>query len=88
MLSHARAMSELLSPHKLDQRTTFENQFRGMTTIPFTYEDFETTRKQLVVEIHKSLTDDDKKFLVSFESGVPNWSLVPIYNLQKLTAMI
>ena len=87
MLSHARPMSELLSPHELDQRTTFENQFRGMTTIPFTYEDFETTRKQLIVEIHKSLTDNDKKFLLSFESGVPEWDLIPIENLANLPAV-
>jgi len=87
MLSHARPMSELLSPHELDQRATFENQFKGMATIPFAYEDFETTRKRLIVEIHKSLTDDDKKFLVSFESGVPEWDLIQIDNLQNLPAV-
>ena len=87
ILSHARPMSELLSPHELDQRASFENQFRGMTTIPFTYEDFETTRKQLIVEIHKSLTDDDKKLVLSFESGVPEWDLIPIENLQNLPAV-
>lgn len=87
MLSHARPMSELLSHHDLDQRDTFENQFKGMTTISFLYEHFEATRKQLTAVIHKSLTDDDKKFLVSFESGVPEWDLIPIDNLQKLPAV-
>jgi hypothetical protein len=87
MLSHARPMSELLRPHELDQHATFENQFRGMTTIPFTYDDFEATRKQLNVEIHKSLTDHEKKFLGSFKSGEPEWGLIPIDNLQNLPAV-
>lgn len=87
MLSHARPMSELLSPHELDQRTTFENQFKGMTTDLFTYEDFKLTRKQLIVEVHKSLTDHDKKFLMSFKSGEPEWSLIPIENFKNLPAV-
>ncbi|MEP2669086.1 MAG: nucleotidyl transferase AbiEii/AbiGii toxin family protein [Cyclobacteriaceae bacterium] len=87
MLSHARPMSELLSPHELDQRATFEKQFRGMTTIPFTYEDFEATRKQLIAAVRKSLTEYDIKFLLSFESGVPEWGLIQIDNLQNLPAV-
>ncbi len=87
MLSHARPMSELLSPHELNQRATFENQFMGMTTIPFTYNDFEATRKQLIVGIHKTLTDNDKKFLISFKSGQPEWSLIPIDKLENLPAV-
>jgi len=41
MLSHARPMHELLSPHFLDQHSAFDHQFAGMTVAPFSYENFE-----------------------------------------------
>src|SRR5258706_5193395 len=67
MLSHARPMHELLSPHFLDQHSAFEHQFAGMTATPFSYETSEAVRQQLLAEVHKSLTDDDRKFLLSFK---------------------
>ncbi|HEY3406193.1 MAG TPA: nucleotidyl transferase AbiEii/AbiGii toxin family protein [Ohtaekwangia sp.] len=87
LLSHARPMHELLMPHFLDQREAFEHQFAGMTSIPFTYEDFETARQRLVTEIHKSLTPDDKKFLLSFNLGKPQWALFPLKDAQHLPAI-
>lgn len=87
MLSHARPMNELLNPNEKDQQAAFGNQFKGMTTIPFTYEDFVATRKQLVIEVNKCLTKEDKEFLLSFKSGDPQWNLIPIDNLQNLPAV-
>lgn len=87
MLSHARPINELLNPNEKDQQAAFDNQFKGMTAIPFTYEDFVATRKQLVIEVSKCLTEDDKKFLLSFKKGEPQWGLIPVDNLQKLPAV-
>jgi predicted nucleotidyltransferase component of viral defense system len=67
LLSHFRPMSELIDPHLSDQRQTFETQFSGMTVTPFFYEHFEGTRLRLISEVNKSLTDTDKKFLLSFK---------------------
>ena len=50
------------------------NQFDGMTDIPFTYEEFEETRTKLITEVNRLMTDDDKRFLVSFELGKPKWN--------------
>jgi hypothetical protein len=50
-----------------------ENQFAGMTDIPFTYEEFEDTRAKLINDVKSLITDADKKFLISFESGQPEW---------------
>ncbi len=69
LLSHSRPIHEMIAPNFLDQRQVFENQFEGMAFIPFTYEDFEATRKQLVQEISESLTDSDREFLLSFKRG-------------------
>ena len=50
-----------------------ENQFAGMTDIPFTYEEFEETRARLIRDVKSLMTEADKKFLISFESGQPEW---------------
>ncbi|MBL7872075.1 MAG: nucleotidyl transferase AbiEii/AbiGii toxin family protein [Cyclobacteriaceae bacterium] len=87
LISHARPMSELIKPHYLDQRAAFENQFTGMTATPFFYRTFEAVRERLLVEVNDLLTVDDRKFLLSFKKGTPQWNLVPIENLQRLPAV-
>lgn len=87
LLSHFRPMHELLSPHFLDQKTTFETQFAGMAATAFSYQDYESTREQLVSEIHKSLRTTEKEFLLSFKKGEPQWGLFPLKELQHLPAV-
>lgn len=64
---------ESLSPNLINQHDVLENQFRGMTDIPFTYEDYESARRQVVAFVNELLTEEDKLFLVSFEEGNPHW---------------
>ena len=87
LISHYKPINELLSPILKDQRSAFDNQFSGMTSIPFTYEDYIYTREQLVKTIKEKLTEKDKKFLVSFEQGEPDWNLFPIQVLKDLPAV-
>jgi len=87
LVSHMRKMYEVLLPNFLDQRSAFENQFEGMTAIPFTYEDFESTRERLVREVNSSLSEKDRSFLISFKKGTPNWDLFPIPRLNELPAV-
>ena len=44
-----------------------------LTDIPFPYEEFEETRKTLIEDVCRLMTDADKHFLLSFESGNPDW---------------
>jgi predicted nucleotidyltransferase component of viral defense system len=87
LLSHMRPMNEILEPHLLDQRSTFEKQFSGMSTIPFTYEEYETTRNRLVSEVKAHMTDMDRSFLLSFKRGTPEWNLFPHARLKELPAV-
>ena len=80
-------MSELIRPHYLDQRSAFDKQFAGMSETPFSYETYEEVREQLVIAIHKSLTNNDREFLLSFKKGEPLWKLIPIDNLEYLPAV-
>ncbi|MGQ8366140.1 nucleotidyl transferase AbiEii/AbiGii toxin family protein [Glaciecola sp. 1036] len=70
-----RPTHEMLNPNLIDQRSTFENQFQGMSPIEFTYADFEQTRLDLIKTISDSLDDDDKHFLLSLNMLEPDWSI-------------
>ena len=87
LVSHMRTMHEVLQPHKLNQRSAFEKQFQGMSDIIFTYEDFESTREQLVEIVDSSLSETDRSFLLSFEGGKPDWDLYPIPRLNEMPAV-
>ena len=74
LLGSDRPIHESFAPSLIDQREAMENQFTGMTDIPFTYEDFEETRAKLINDVKSLMTDADRKFLISFESGQPEWN--------------
>jgi hypothetical protein len=57
----------------IDQREAMANQFEGMSDMAFTYEEFGQTRLQLIRDVNAMLTEEDKRFLVSFEQGEPMW---------------
>lgn len=74
LVSHDRPINEVLTPNLLDQRETMLNHFEGMSNEPFSYEEFESTREQLIGEIQKSLTEQDKTFLLSMKNAEPDWT--------------
>lgn len=88
LISHMRPINELLAPTFLDQRNAFGNQFSGMTDLPFSYEDFEKTREELVSDINAKLSTEDRKFLVSFKEANPNWEYFSVKNANQLPAVL
>ncbi|WP_257669099.1 nucleotidyl transferase AbiEii/AbiGii toxin family protein [Parapedobacter tibetensis] len=87
LLSHARPISEVMFPNYLDQRSAFDTQFAGMVDVPFSYDDYEEVRIKLVQQVDAMLTPDDRKFLMSFKAGDPNWSLFPIGSLEAFPSI-
>jgi hypothetical protein len=73
LLGSDRPLHESFAPNLIDQHDALANQFDGMTDVPFTYEEFEQTRAQLIQDVFALLTAADKSFLVSFEQGEPDW---------------
>ena len=65
----------MLNPNLLDQKIAFENQFEGMSTVPFSYGDFETTRLQLIESVTAGLDNNDRAFLLSVNRLEPDWSI-------------
>lgn len=87
LLSHPRPMHELLRPQLTDQRRVYDTQFAGMPFIPYSYEDFESTRERLVKDIPSLLHDNDRKLLLSVKKGAPDWGLFPIAGLDRMPAV-
>lgn len=77
LMSHYKPIHELLNPVIKDQHLAFDKQFSGMTAIDFTYEDYESTRNLLIEKIRNRLTENDKKLILGFEKGEPDWSQFP-----------
>lgn len=74
LLGSDKPIVESLNPNPIDQRDALDRQFDGMTDEPFSYEDYQNARLNLIEVINHGLTEEDKVFLISFEEGNPDWS--------------
>lgn len=84
LLSGPRPLHEVIMPNLQDHRATMRDQFSGMTSEKFSYDQYESVRRALIVEVHKLLGDDDKKLLLSFKAGKPEWGT---YNFAEFPAV-
>lgn len=87
-LGHNRPLHEILNPTLQDHREIFAQQFAGMSDLPFTYEDHETTFTRLRADLIAALTPEDKQNLLDFVSlnNIPESFDIP--NLSRLPAII
>jgi len=83
-ISHERPIHEVISPNLQDQRAAMVNQFEGMSGESFSYEEFEAVRDNLIRTIKASLTEEDKRFLLSVKNLSPDWS---VYNFELFPAV-
>ncbi len=87
LVSHSRPISELLNPNLLDMDQAFENTFIGMTKEPVELQTLVQAREDLIKQVHNSLTEADKQFLMSIKSRKPVWSLLPLEGIDQLPAV-
>ena len=73
LLGSDKPIVESLAPNSINQSEALENQFEGMTDEPFSYEDYEASRHNLIDIVNNGFDENDKDFLVSFEEGAPDW---------------
>ena len=83
LLGSDKPLIESLQPNDIDQTDALENQFAGMSDIPFEYADYLSARIALLDMVNSSLTDTDKEFLLSFEMGEPDWDKCSVGDLSK-----
>jgi len=87
LLISDRPIHEMIRPTPIDQRDTMVNHFAGMTEEPFSYEQFEETRRALIEKINAGLTDGDRSFLISFKEGEPRWVEFGYAEFEKFPAL-
>ena len=80
-------MAELLRPRYQDIKKVFENEFDGMSFVKVALRELEEARDILVREIHKRLTDKEKKFIISVKKGKPEWELLSLRSVDLLPAV-
>lgn len=87
LISHNRRIMEILDPSLLDIRQTYETDFIGMTTEPIELADLLETRFELIQTVNAMMNERDKKFLVDFKEGRPDWSYFSVPHIKDLPAV-
>ena len=87
LASHDRPMSELLDPNKKDFRKIFEQEFAGMAADDVEYDELVAVREKLIETIRKTMTGNEKKFLLSIKQGEPDWDLIPVADIDQLPGL-
>ena len=80
-------MHEVLKPKPNDLGLAFNSEFNGMASIPVSINDLLDTRQKLFDMIPRILSENEKQFLISLKKGEPDWSLLPVANIEKLPAI-
>jgi predicted nucleotidyltransferase component of viral defense system len=88
MLCHNRPMAEVLAPTRKDIRVPFEREFEGMTDEPVALDELLAAREALIDQVVGNMPEAHRRFLVGFESGEPDWSLLGLPDVARLPAVI
>lgn len=87
LASHNRPMSELLDPNKKDFHTLYKQEFEGMTAEEVEHDELIAVRETLIETIRKTMTENEKRFLLSIKQGNPAWDLMPVAGIDQLPAI-
>lgn len=87
LTSHNRPINEVLDPRLKDITDQYHSEFVQMSFTEVTQEELEETRVKLIEAINKSLSDNDKKFLISFVSNTPEWELLTHPKIQDFPSV-
>lgn len=87
LLSHNRPMGEVLSGRMKDLADEYRDGFEGMTEEPVAIEDLIQTQHELIENLIGGMPEKHREFLMGFERGKPDWSLLTIPNIADLPAV-
>ncbi|WGK58992.1 nucleotidyl transferase AbiEii/AbiGii toxin family protein [Pantoea sp. SS70] len=87
LIRHPRPLSELLQPQLKDISGIYDGEFRNMAEIDVPLQELEAARRHLIETINAAITDKERKFLLSFKNGQPDWSLLELSNIDQLPAV-
>jgi predicted nucleotidyltransferase component of viral defense system len=87
LLSHNRPMSEVIAPTRKYISREYSRGFQGMTAKPVTLDELTAAREALIASVIGHMPDGHRRFLVSFERGAPDWSLLGLDGVADLPAV-
>ena len=87
LLSHNRPMAEILAPTRKPITEEFQRGFAGMTAEPVALEELIAAREALIASIVGQMSEHHRRFLISFERGEPDWSLLDVPIASDLPAV-
>lgn len=87
LLSHGRPMSEVLAPTRKPIAEEFLRGFEGMTEKPVALDDLIAAREALIAAVVSQMPKAHRQFLISFERGEPDWTLLGIPEAADLPAV-
>lgn len=87
LISHNRTMAELLHPTRKDIAGIYEGEFVRMSQIEVSLDELLAVRERLIADLNRALTEDQRKFLLSFKARRPDWNLLGIEGADKLPAV-
>lgn len=87
LISHNRPMGEVLSGRVKDLEAEFKDGFDGMTEEAVSIADLIETQRQLIADLISNMPDSHRDFLIGFERGAPDWSLIGIEHARDLPAV-
>jgi hypothetical protein len=80
-------MAEVLAPTRKDIAAEFARGFVGMTRQPVALEALLETREAMIADVVGRMPEAHRQFLVSFERGDPDWSLMGVAGASVLPAV-
>ena len=87
LLSHNRPMFEVLAPRRKHIEIEFRRGFQGMTAEPVSMEALTGARESLIETVVGKMSEQHRQFLLSFERGKPEWSLLELPGASDLPAV-
>ncbi|WP_296687298.1 nucleotidyl transferase AbiEii/AbiGii toxin family protein [Flavobacterium sp.] len=84
LISHQRPMAELLAPNRKDISEIYVTEFMQMAQVEVPLEQLEEARENLIHQIHMDMTENEKKFLLSFKNKAPDWNLLEMDNVEVI----
>ncbi len=89
LVGHKGSIPDVLDPlgKKVDFEGLYKGQFDGMTVEPAPLNALLEVRERLAEEIRSRLSNDVKRFLLSVQSGRPEWKLLGVEGAAKLPAV-
>lgn len=87
LLSHDRPMNEVLTVRRKDITQEYERAFAGMTAEQVALDELLAAREASVKAIVNEMPNAHRQFLVGFESGEPDWSILGLDHVADLPAI-